>query len=128
LPRARRFGNFRDGTAVALSRDHHPFSAGGLPMALRPVTREHFENVLSLPHERKSPGEAVSWYASEDDLIAGEIAYDPATERWYGVVYAQHPDGWAEVDRSGDGFFDLDDAERALLSAAASMQTLRQSG
>jgi hypothetical protein len=91
-------------------------------MSLKPISRKHFEEVLSLPHEADVPGLGISWYATDDDQIVGEIVFDAETQRWFGVVYAQWPDGWAEVDRSGRGFYDLDDAERSLISAAAELQ------
>jgi hypothetical protein len=91
-------------------------------MSLKPISRKHFEDVLALPHEADIPGLGVSWYATADDQIVGEIVFDEQTQRWFGIVYAQWPDGWAEVDRSGRGFYDLDDAERSMMRAAAELQ------
>ena len=92
-------------------------------MSLKPTSRKHFEQVLSLPHEADVPGLGISWYATDDDQIVGEIVFDIETQRWFGVVYAQWPDGWAEVDRSGRGFYYLDDAERSMVCVAAELQT-----
>lgn len=92
-------------------------------MAVKPTSRKHFNEVLSLPHDRLAPTEPTAWYATDDDDVVAEVCFDPATERWLGVVYARQPDGWAEVDQSGDGFFDLDDAERYVVSAVAELQT-----
>lgn len=91
-------------------------------MSLKPTSRKHFEDILALPHETGVPGLDISWYATDDDQIVGEIVFDEETQRWFGVVYARRPDGWAEVDRSGRGFYDLDDAERAIARAAAELQ------
>ena len=91
-------------------------------MSLKPTTREHFDEVLSLPHERSAPAEQTAWYATNDDELLAEVGFDPATERWLGVVYSRSPDGWREVDREGSGYFDLDDAERALVATAASLR------
>lgn len=90
-------------------------------MFLKPTTREHFDAALSLPHERKSPTEEAAWYATEGDRILAEIDFDPTSERWHCVVYTLSPVGWQEVDRNGAGYFDLDDAERALLNVAAAL-------
>lgn len=92
-------------------------------MPLKATSREHFDEVLCLPHERLAPTEPTAWYATDDDKIVAEVGFDPTRERWLGVVYASQPDGWAEVDQFGDGFFDLDDAERYLVSAIAELQT-----
>lgn len=91
-------------------------------MALKPTTRKHFDDVLSLPHERLIPLEQTAWYATDDDRLVAEVAFDSTTQRWLGVVYARSPAGWREVDRHGEGFFDLDDAERALVATAASLE------
>jgi hypothetical protein len=40
------------------------------------------------------------------------------SQRWFGVVYARWHDGWAEVDRLGREFEDLDDAKRSMMRAA----------
>lgn len=95
-------------------------------MALKPTSREYFDEALSLPHDRLQPTEPTAWYATDEGDIVAEVGFDPATERWLGVVYARQPDGWLEVDRSGEGFFDLDDAERYLISATAELQTRSQ--
>lgn len=95
-------------------------------MSLKPTTREHFNDALSLPHEQKTATEQAVWYATEDDQLLAEIDFDPTSERWYGVVYARLPDGWQELDRHGDGYFDLDDAERALWSAAAALSPMQE--
>ncbi len=90
-------------------------------MILKPTTREHFDEVVSLPHERSAPVEPAAWYATDDDQVVAELGFDPTTDRWLGVVYSRSPDGWREVDREGTGYFDLDDAERAVLATAASL-------
>ena len=95
-------------------------------MPLKPITREHFNDALSLPQQRKRATEQAAWYATEDDQLVAEIDFDPTSERWYGVVYARSPDGWQELDRHGDGYFDLDDAERALLGAAAALSQTQE--
>jgi hypothetical protein len=78
-------------------------------VSLKATTREHFDQVLSLPHERTPPVEPTAWYATDDNNVVAEVGYDPLTERWLGVVYGRSPDGWHEVDHGGDGYFDLDD-------------------
>ena len=88
-------------------------------MPLKPSTREHFDEILALPHEQAAPVERAAWYATEDDQLLAEIGFDPITERWVGVVYSRSPDGWREVDGHGEGYFDLDDAERAVIAVAA---------
>lgn len=92
-------------------------------MPLQPTSRQHFEDVLALPHEADVPGLGIHWYATPDDQVVGELVFDDESQRWFGVVYAQWPDGWAEVDRSGRGFYDLDDAERSMMRVAAELQT-----
>ncbi|WP_428308474.1 hypothetical protein [Lacipirellula sp.] len=91
-------------------------------MSLKPTTREHFDEVLSLPHDRSAPAEPTAWYATDDGHVIAEVGFDPVSERWLGVVYAQSPEGWREVDRHGEGYFDLDDAERAIVASAATLQ------
>ena len=90
-------------------------------MSLKPTTREHFDEILSLPHERSAPVEPTAWYATDDEQLVAEVGFDPVTDRWLGVVYLRSPDGWQELDRRGAGYFDLDDAERALAMTVASL-------
>jgi hypothetical protein len=108
--------------------NRHVACTGSIPtskeenhMALKPSTREHFDELLSLPHEDIAPVERAAWYAAEDDQVLAEIDFDPITERWVGVVYARSPAGWREVDGNGEGYFDLDDAERAVAAVAATL-------
>lgn len=92
-------------------------------MSLKSTTREHFDEVLALPHERTPPVERTAWYATDDDHHVAEVGFDPVSERWLGVVYGRAPDGWQEVDRKGDGYFDLEDAERAIVATVASLES-----
>lgn len=51
-------------------------------MSLKPTTREHFNDALSLPQQRKAAIEQSAWYATEDDQLLAEVEFDPTSERW----------------------------------------------